>query len=1026
MKGDQKKNLPAEPSGPSDEELLLQQQAIEATQELNHTAEGILLKISDLAEQFKPQDGTTPDQSAFGTALFNLLRGKPGEPGAPANPREVAEILKNDPEFMRLAAGNPGKDGEPGAPGKNADIEGLFPEIVKAAIDYFPTIEEIVSQVRPLIRDGEDGIDGKDGKDGKNGRDGSPDTGLQIRNKLRSLKEGERLSYTDLDDAPSLDQIRSIAEKAGHQASRDYDLRELKDVYLAAPSNGQVLSYDAATGKWINSTPAPSGVTFVSVVSANGFSGSVADPGTTPAITLSTTISGILKGDGTALSAASQGIDYYAPGGTDVAVADGGTGKSSWTQYLIPYAATATSFSQIPIGNAGEVLTSNGPGSAPSFQAAGSSGANTALSNLAAVAINTSLLPGTDDGAALGSVTKEWSDLFLASGGVINWANGDVTITHAANALAFAGASSGYTFDGLVSITLAGLPLNPKNTTDQQRNEVLRLEGDRATPANSDRIYQSFFMSNSTGGQVEYARLEAVVSGVIAGSEGGILDFWLVNSGTLAAKMRMTPSVLNPSTNDLMALGTGSLSWSDLFLASGAVINFNNGDVTITHSTDKLAFAGAASGYTFDNSVVIGHTATLAIAGVTPLHEQFGTAAASGSQALGMFSATAGTQAEFLFYRSKNAAIGSASVVASGDGLGKISWYGAQQTGTFATQTIAAQIRAEVDGAVTSGASGDMPGRIVFGTTPDGSGTLTDRMILDSAGVLKPNANDGLALGTGSLSWSDLFLASGGVINFNNGDVLITHSANTLSFTGAASGYLYDALNAPTANDGAALGSGTLSWADLFLASGGVINWANGNATLTHSTGLLTSNVPIVVPADAYGSSWNGSNQVPTKDAVYDKIETLAGFTPLKKLADQSRTGTSTLADDDTLFFTMLANTTYTIRLYVPIRCHGTGDFKYDLSGPSPVLVVGFGRTIFPNTQTETTQTINDNTYTNTAATLSHAVGADLYGYIEWNLQVIVGASGGTFSFRWAQASATANTAVVKAGAYMEYRATSV
>lgn len=46
-------------------------------------------------------------------------------------------------------------------------------------------------------------------------------------------------------------------------------------------------------------------VTSVSVVTANGFAGSVADPTTTPAITLSTTITGILQGNGTAISAAS-------------------------------------------------------------------------------------------------------------------------------------------------------------------------------------------------------------------------------------------------------------------------------------------------------------------------------------------------------------------------------------------------------------------------------------------------------------------------------------------------------------------------------------------------------------------------------------------------------------------------------------------------------------------------------------------------------------------------------------------------
>jgi len=54
-------------------------------------------------------------------------------------------------------------------------------------------------------------------------------------------------------------------------------------------------------------------VTSVSVVSANGFAGSVATASTTPAITISTTITGLLKGNGTGISAATAGTDYQAP-----------------------------------------------------------------------------------------------------------------------------------------------------------------------------------------------------------------------------------------------------------------------------------------------------------------------------------------------------------------------------------------------------------------------------------------------------------------------------------------------------------------------------------------------------------------------------------------------------------------------------------------------------------------------------------------------------------------------------------------
>ena len=49
-----------------------------------------------------------------------------------------------------------------------------------------------------------------------------------------------------------------------------------------------------------------------------------------------------------------------------------------------------------------------------------------------------------------------------------------------------------------------------------------------------------------------------------------------------------------PTTTDSNALGTTANMWSDLFLASGGVINFNNGDVTLTHSARKLTVAAVA------------------------------------------------------------------------------------------------------------------------------------------------------------------------------------------------------------------------------------------------------------------------------------------------------------------------------------------------------------------------------------------------------------------------------------------------
>jgi len=168
----------------------------------------------------------------------------------------------------------------------------------------------------------------------------------------------------------------------------------------------------------------------------------------------------------------------------------------------------------------------------------------------ATVTATTGFMPDANDGAYLGQSGTAFSDLYLASGGVINWNAGDVTLTHSANALAFAGASSGYTFDAVTTIA-SDLALNAGSITS--------------------------------------------VSGAISfGNEN------LSTTGTLASGALTVTGAVLANADDGGALGASGTGWSDLFLASGGVINWNAGDVTATHSANTLAFAGASSGYTFD------------------------------------------------------------------------------------------------------------------------------------------------------------------------------------------------------------------------------------------------------------------------------------------------------------------------------------------------------------------------------------------------------------------------------------------
>ncbi len=207
---------------------------------------------------------------------------------------------------------------------------------------------------------------------------------------------------------------------------------------------------------------------------------------------------------------------------------------------------------------------------------------NTAITELTFTSALFSNVSATTNDTRVGLIAGTAGETYLDFGDLDDLDIGGIKYNHSTNSMAFV-------VNTLDAISIASTGVTTiTNTTDQQTNQVLVLRSLRATPANSDRLDLSFVLNNSSSAVKEYARIQAVVSTVTAGSETGILDFFLTLSGTSAAKMRLAPTNLTPSSAGLLALGSSSTGWSGLYLNTGGIINIANSDWVATHTTGIL------------------------------------------------------------------------------------------------------------------------------------------------------------------------------------------------------------------------------------------------------------------------------------------------------------------------------------------------------------------------------------------------------------------------------------------------------
>jgi len=155
-------------------------------------------------------------------------------------------------------------------------------------------------------------------------------------------------------------------------------------------------------------------VTSVSVVAANGLTGTVSNSTTSPAISLSTTVTGVLKGDGTTVSAATANTDYLTPpSGTALLKAGSGgalANAAAGTDYQAPISLTTT-------GTSGAATFASNVLNIPNYAAGSGSGTVTSASVVSANGFaGTVANPSTTPAITL---TTSISGMLKGSGGAL-------------------------------------------------------------------------------------------------------------------------------------------------------------------------------------------------------------------------------------------------------------------------------------------------------------------------------------------------------------------------------------------------------------------------------------------------------------------------------------------------------------------------------------------------------------------------------------------------------------------------------
>jgi hypothetical protein len=260
--------------------------------------------------------------------------------------------------------------------------------------------------------------------------------------------------------------------------------------------------------------------------------------------------------------------------------------------------------------------------------------------------------------------------------------------------------------------------------------------------------------SSLTSGRVPFAG----TAGLIQDDADLTFNGTILTSAGFAGPLNGTVGATTPATGSFTNI-TGSanaiISVTDNTNAALRITQLGTGDALLVEDTtnpDATPVVINSVGAT-----ILGYTATIATqnyAGTALANTQFqlhGVASSTSAAAAFNWASSTASPASFIFNKSISNTVGTrGAITATGTDLGALSFNGDDGTNFIP----GASILAETDG--TPGVN-DMPGRLIFSTTADGAATSTERMRIDSAGLVSVT---GTISSTGGVTVRNVSVAS--------------------------------------------------------------------------------------------------------------------------------------------------------------------------------------------------------------------------------------------------------------------------